>query len=88
MHPPQFNECGLIFSVVYLQWTPPVFHDCSDRAVNNESCVQGDGYDVTALEGCSSRLAFCGLALSRPGGNALGGTRHLPTKIPRPALTP
>ena len=43
MHPPQFYQRGLILPIVNLQVDAvSPFHDCSDRAVNNEARVQGD----------------------------------------------
>jgi hypothetical protein len=51
MHSPQFDQCSLIFPVVYLQaHAISLFHDCSNNRVNEAACVKRDGYAVTDLE--------------------------------------
>jgi hypothetical protein len=51
MHPPQFNQRGLILPIVDLQVDAvSSFHDCSDRAVNYAPSMQSDGYGITRLK--------------------------------------
>jgi hypothetical protein len=51
MHPPQFNQRGLILPIVDLQVDAvSSFHDCSDRAVNYAASMQSDGYGITRLK--------------------------------------
>src|SRR5215469_2253191 len=50
MHPPQFNQRGLILPIVDLQVDAvSSFHDCSDRAVNYAASMQSDGCTVRTV---------------------------------------
>ena len=63
MHSPQFDQCSLIFPVVYLQaHAISLFHDCSNNRVNEAACVKRDGYASPTLNCRGAGLGFLGTA--------------------------